>query len=198
MAKDTRGINLLPGKQANVLMQFLDWALNIGRTLIILTEVIALGTFLYRFSLDRQIIDLHDQINADILIIKSFKKVEDQSRNLQARLALTKQYDEQSNKIPNLFNAILDMGRGLVTFQTLAVTTEGIRLVVQSPSPEALKTFINNLKNNSEVTGISVDKVENKASEATIVITTTATRKAKPTPVQPFSGQAQPSAASQP
>jgi hypothetical protein len=52
MAKDQISINLLDNKGKSFTEQFLDWALAIGRLLIIVTETVALAAFLYRFSID--------------------------------------------------------------------------------------------------------------------------------------------------
>ena len=62
MAEQVPTINLLPNQGENLTTKFFNWALSIGRLLIILTEMVALATFLYRFGLDAQIVDLHDKI----------------------------------------------------------------------------------------------------------------------------------------
>ncbi len=72
-----RVINLLPNKGDSLLDQFLSWALNIGRLLVIITETLALSVFLFRFSLDVQIIDLHDKIKAASRVVENFKESEE-------------------------------------------------------------------------------------------------------------------------
>ena len=67
------GINLMPNRGDTVLIQFLNWALTIGRLLIILVETLALGTFLYRFSLDMQIVDLKDKIKVQRAFVTAYK-----------------------------------------------------------------------------------------------------------------------------
>src|SRR3712207_733471 len=117
MAKNVNAINLLPTKGESLLTQFLNWSLTIGRLLIILTEMVALGTFIYRFSLDMKIIDLHDEIKNRSFIVKNFQNSETNFRNMQQRLALAKKYDEESTQIPVIFRDIAEMGRGQITFR---------------------------------------------------------------------------------
>src|SRR4051812_34084600 len=118
MGNTMNSINLLPSKGEGLLSQFLTWALNVGRLLIILTETLALSTFIYRFSLDMKIIDLHDQIRADSFIVSNFKTSEDKYRNLQTRLGLVKEYTSTSEQIVVVFKDLTELGRGKVTFKS--------------------------------------------------------------------------------
>jgi hypothetical protein len=175
MANETRSINLLPGSHdEGIVAQFLDWALTIGRLLIILTESLALGTFLYRFSLDMRIIDLHDEIKASSFIVANFKSSEDKFRDIQARLALAKQYGEESNKTATMFSDIAEMGRGRITFQNLLITTEIIKIDLQAPSTTTISAFVDALKQYPGITSVSIDKVENKTASAVINVGITA------------------------
>src|SRR4051812_5632119 len=155
MANETKPINLLPGKDDQFLPQFLNWALTIGRLLIILVETLALATFLYRFSLDMKIVDLHDQIKAQSTIVQNFAAQETIFRNLQARLELAKTYGS-TNKTPKLFQDIVAMGRGQITFKNLLVATDSIKIEAQAPTASRLSRFTDKLKSYPEITEVSV------------------------------------------
>lgn len=179
MANTNRSINLLPGKDGGFVTQFLNWALTIGRLLIILVETLALGTFLYRFNLDMKIIDLHDQIKQQSFIVGSFERQEEEFRNLQTRLAMAKTYGE-NNPTTTMFQDIVAMGRGKVTFRNLLVTLDTARIEAEGPSANALSTFTDTLRNHPSVQEVSVDRVENKASTATVVLRMTVKFKTNP------------------
>ena len=163
-------INLLPNTGDTMLVQFLNWALTIGRLLIILVETLALSVFLYRFSLDMQTQDLKDKIKVQRAIVQSFKSQEDIFRNLQSRLALVKKYDAQSTNGPNMLSEIIDKGRGHITFRKIYISNEVIRIEAQAPTVAPLTEFVNFLKKYPPVTGINIDKVENKTSSAAIIV----------------------------
>src|SRR5690242_9941165 len=112
MAEKSPTINLLPQNNESLLNQFLDWALVIGRLLVILTEIVALGTFIYRFGLDSQNVALHDKIKTDSIIIENFKDSEATFRDIQARLAVVKQYSAVDNTITDIFTEITKLGKG--------------------------------------------------------------------------------------
>lgn len=176
MADKIKPINLLPQRE-NFVNQFLSWALTIGRLLIILTETLALGTFLYRFQIDMRIIDLHDNIKNQRIIVSQFKSTEDQVRNLQQRLTLAQQYAEAGKSAPTIFSDIIDMGRNKVTFKNIAVSTTNVRLEVQASNASAINLFVNSLKTYPKITSVRVDNVQNRTSNALIVMTITANLK---------------------
>ncbi len=177
MAEKTKSINLLPNKGEGFLNQFLRWALSIGRLLIILTETLALGTFLYRFSLDMKITDLHDSIKNQSAIVEQFKTTEAAARNLQLRLFLAKKQEALADNTTDIFADITEMGRGKVTFRDLLVTRDTAKIDVQSGSNSSLNIFVNSLKEYPLITSINIAGVENKTSASVIRMSITANLK---------------------
>ncbi len=163
-------INLLPSRGDTLLMQFLNWALTIGRLLVILVETLALGTFLYRFSLDMQIQDLKDKIKTERLIVTSFKSEEDKFRDLQAKLDLIKKISGVSENNPKMLSDVIEMGKGYVTFRNVSISTKVIQIEAQASSVAPLRAFIESLKKYPPVASVSIDKVENKTSSVAIIV----------------------------
>lgn len=170
MAKSMHNINLLPNRGDTLLMQFLNWALTIGRLLVILVETLALGTFLYRFSLDMQIQDLKDKIKSERLIVTSFKSEEDKFRDLQAKLDLIKKIGDVSENSPKMLSDVIEMGKGYVTFRNVSISTKVIQIEAQASAVAPLRAFIESLKKYPPVESVSIDKVENKTSSVAIIV----------------------------
>ena len=177
MAEKIQTINLLPNSGEGLLTQFLNWALTIGRLLIILTEMVALGTFIYRFGLDMQIVDLHDKIKAESFIVANFKDAETSFRDIQDRLASIKKYTAVGGTTAGIFTDIAKKGQGKVTFKDLTVTTKEAKMQAASSSESGLSQFITALKNDPSIISVTIDKVENDTSSAQIVVSITATLK---------------------
>lgn len=163
-------INLLPKKNDAFLTQFLGWSLTIGRLLVIVTETLALSVFLYRFSIDMQIIDLHDKIKNASIIVSNFKEGEDAYRDLHARLSFAKEYDNKKDKKLIVLQDIIEMGAGKVTFKSIIVNSEGVQIEARAQSARLLSVFTNQLKNYQEITNVSVERVENKTSSSLVTI----------------------------
>jgi len=170
-------INLLPQNRESLLNQFLDWALTIGRLLVILTEMVALGTFIYRFGLDMQIVNLHDDIKSKSFIVDNFKDAETKFRDVQDRLATAKKYSAVSHTTTAIFTEISKFGQDKITFKDINVSTQDAKIVIEARSASAISQFVNGLKDDSSITTISIDKITNNTSSAEITVYLTATLK---------------------
>src|SRR4051812_23361996 len=95
--QSSASINLLKGR-INLLDEILKWALTVGRLFVIIVEFIAFATFIFRFSLDRKLIDLNDKIKQEQSIVASLKDREDTYRQLQQKLAVAAQLDKSGSQ----------------------------------------------------------------------------------------------------
>ena len=178
MAKIDLSINLLDNKGKKFVDQFLDWAIAIGRLLIIITETVALAAFLYRFSSDRQLVDLNDEIKKSEAIVAYFKSGEDTYRHTQTKLAIAKTQLETGGKTVDFFNTMMQLSQNYqVSYNNITVSDTLMQLAVQGKSTQTLANFVEAIKAQKRVTAVSVDKVENKPSSATIIISLSVTLK---------------------
>ena len=169
-----RIINLLPNRDDTLLNQFLSWSLSIGRLLVIITETLALSVFLFRFSLDMQIVDLHDKIKTESIIVNNFKDGELIYRNLQSTLALANQYDQSDDHTVTILKDIIELGRNKITFNTIKVTNDEITIEAQAQSAGLFSVFTQAVKNYPDVIGISINRVQSKTSNSTVIVSMTA------------------------
>lgn len=174
MAKKFPSINLLKSKEGGFVDRFINWALTVGRVVVILTELIALGAFLYRFSLDRQIIDLHTKIKQEQTVVGYLKENEDTFRNLQNRLAVASSFGNSSSKLVKILDDIVNFGSVDVTFNTIALQADRVQINASFRSVNSLQQFITSLKDYKSVDSVSIDKIENRSSSGTITIGVTA------------------------
>lgn len=166
-------INLAKNRGEHFLDRFFSWALSAGRLLVIFTEAIALGAFLFRFGLDRQLLDLHDRINQEQAIVKLLKTNETTYRNLQDRLTLAKNIDQDTTTQLKIFQDFTTMIPSDMVIQSIFYSTTDIHIDGSVGSIVSLSSFVKKLKGYANVAKVSIDKLENKASsgEYTIGIT---------------------------
>lgn len=153
-------INLIGKSRESFSRNFLKWSVSVGRIIIVATELIALGALLYRFTIDRKIIDLHDQIKKAELFVKSQSAKETDYRSIQNRLDNIKLTEEATNAKITIMNDILksiSQGDFSSTNLTVSQSRIGINGIAFSIFP--INNFIENLKQNPNVTSISLDEV---------------------------------------
>lgn len=169
MQKREPSINLVK-KKIDYFDEFIKWSLSIGRLVVILTEAVALITFIYRFSLDRQLIDLHSKILQETTIVESLKDQEEIYRNLQDRVALAQTVSKESGERVKVYSDIQKNIPQDAIFNNLSVFEEGARINATFKSVLGISRFVDFLKNYEKIESVSIDKIENKSSSASILV----------------------------
>ena len=153
-------INLLRRHDQSLFDSVFNWALSVGRLLIIITQFVALGAFLFRFVLDRQIIDLNDTIRDKQNVVRVLDKDEKVYRSLQARLATISKYQEEASKKGVLMTRIVDAAKGKMEFSSMIVDAEGVSIEGSTTSVRLLQSLINDYRSMPGVTGVSISTIE--------------------------------------
>lgn len=172
MARKNISINLV-GENVSFIDRFIAWALSVGRIVVILTEVIALSAFLYRFTLDRELIDLHEKIKQEQSVVLFLKDNEDAFRNLQNRINLAGTFGDSSTSKVLLLSDILSFAPANITFNTISVQEDRIRVTFNTNSVSSLSEYVKKLKAYDKIGSVIVEKIENKPSSATIIVSIT-------------------------
>src|SRR3989338_7374484 len=122
-------INLIGKPKQAFRESFLKWAVNVGRIIIITTELVALSALLYRFTIDRKIIDLHDQIKKAEIFVKSQQIKENDYVSIQKRLENIKKTQAETEIKITLINDILAaISQGSFSSTNLTVNQNNINI----------------------------------------------------------------------
>jgi hypothetical protein len=164
MSNSLPSINFVKNQQAPLFDRLMDWILTIGRLIVIITEVIAIGAFVYRFSLDEKITELHSEIKQKENIISVFKNDESKYRNLQDRIALAANSSAKGIKVSQTITDIVNLIPSQVIVNSLIFNKDKLNIGADVISAASLTSFINPLKNYPNIKSISIDDIENKPS----------------------------------
>jgi Tfp pilus assembly protein PilN len=155
-------INLLGQEQQehSPLGRFIGWATTYGRYIMVTTEVIVLIAFLSRFSLDRQLTDLKDEIQQKQDIIAANQDLEIDFRQTQDSLnkikALLAKQEIPTNTI-NTLRMLLPSG---TYFQSLSIENNNITSQVVSVTVQSFSQFLINLSATKQLSNIEIGTVD--------------------------------------
>lgn len=170
----TTNINLAKNRGESFFDRFILYALTVGRILIICTELIALGAFLYRFTLDRTLVDLHDRISQEQAVIKLLHNNEVLFRSIQDRLKLASLLLQQNSQLPEYLSTVEGFAPSDMNIHSVAIAPDGVRIQATVQSVDSLTNFVNKLKTFSPVQSVSIDRIDNQTETATITVSITA------------------------
>lgn len=174
--QSTASINLVK-KRTSLLDQVLKWALSVGRLLVIITEIVAFTTFIYRFTLDRTLIDLHTKIKGEQAIIENIKDREATYRNLQERIFSASEASQKADKNVKMLNDIIEKTPTGTTFDSLSIEGNKITILANIRSVSSLSTFINFLKEYPPVSLVSITSINNQTGTDAVKVGILATLK---------------------
>jgi hypothetical protein len=173
MSNNLPTINLAKDKQTPFFDKFINWTLTIGRLIVIITEVIAIVVFVYRFSLDEKIADLHSAIKQKQNVVFASKNDEDKYRNLQDRLAIAANFSTKAAKSSQTIVDVVKLMSSKIEINNLTLNKDQIKININALSVSSLEDFVDSLKNYPNFKSISIDNIENKPSTGLSVDITT-------------------------
>ena len=160
--KQTHKITINLAKNARVELEnvFIKWVINVGRMVILITELIALGALFYRFVIDRQIIDLHDLIKKEQLFVNAQAVQEKEYRSIQQRLDIIKVAKEETDLKLAIMNDILKASEnGVFSASNLSINKNMISVHGNTASVFTINNFIETLKKYPEVNSIGIGEI---------------------------------------
>ncbi len=167
MQGSTKSIDLLKNR-TNLLDEFIKWALSFGRLLIIVVEVVAFTAFIWRFTLDRQLIDLNDKIKQEQAIIEATKSREDTYRNLQQRLASLKLINTNGNKSFKIMNDIVAFTPAEITFNSITIENDQLKIDSNVQNIASLTSFINSLREYKQIDSVNINSIQNRSQSSSV------------------------------
>jgi len=140
--------------------------------MVIVVELVALSAFLYRFSLDRQIIDFNSKIKQQEIVLQLLKNEEMQYRNFQERLSLASNFSSVGISKVNIFQDIANMASQDIAIGGLSLLENKITINISTQNTSSLNRFTNSLKTYPKITKLSLDSINvKKGSGLTVTFT---------------------------
>lgn len=161
-----KNINLLPQKDFDQtpLGRFLRWSLTYGRYIIVCTEIVVLLAFIYRFSLDRQITDLNEEVDQKVAIIKANLPFERQFRNLQHRtqeIGTLLVDNDLSYKLIKHLESITPRG---IIYKDFGFDQNKVTISATAVTDASLALFLHQLKNSQLLTDIDITSLSKRST----------------------------------
>lgn len=157
-----KAINLLPKDsfESSQIGIVLSWLLSFGKWAVIVTQLIVMGAFLWRFGLDRELTDLKKQIAKNVAIIKSYEQVERDFILTQKRLAAAKTVIEQQKMISDEMSALAAVTPLDVWYDKLTISPKSTSISAYSRSLPGFSQFLGGLQSDPRYTSISVARIQ--------------------------------------
>lgn len=158
-------INLLPKDEFEntQLGKFVNWAINVGRWIIVFTELIVICAFLSRFYFDTKLSNLFDETRIKKAMINANLSFEENFRQLQEKTKIIKSILAQERTPSTLFIEIAKTMPLDLTLKDISITENNtISMTGYCLSERGLKAFLTGLKSIPSLAKINLSNISQK------------------------------------
>ena len=121
-----------------------------------------MSAFLYRFSLDRQIIDLNSKIKQQESVVKLLKNNEATYRNVQDSLTLSIDLASKNTEKNDILQNILSFTPEGLKINNLIVSENRLSMSAFAQNTTSLALFTKSLKNYPKISKLNLDDIQIK------------------------------------
>lgn len=173
MPADRIAINLLDqaGAANSPFTRIMNWITSYGRYIMITTELIVLIAFASRFSLDRKLSDLKENIMEKQEILEANVDLEQEIRQTQEKISDIKRLILiQSAPIDTLLtiHTLMPVGTHL---ENLVIDKDKVTTNVIAASSDSFSKFLVNFSSSKKLTGVEIGKIGKKPSGIEFTVT---------------------------
>ncbi|EKD87411.1 MAG: hypothetical protein ACD_36C00092G0004 [uncultured bacterium] len=140
--------------------RILTWATTYGRYIMITTEIIVLLAFISRFSLDRKLTDLNEEIAQKQAIIEANSDFESEFRNLQERMVMIKTLLNSQGVLRDVLEELQRLLPPGVYFETLALNNDGMNARALALTTAGFSQFLSSINQSSYTQNAEVSDIQ--------------------------------------
>jgi len=153
-------INLLTEKKLSVVDKLVYFSLNYLRYIIVITQLVIIFVFFYRFQLDQKIIDLKEAVNQKKEIIQVVLPLLFEAEIVEKKQEAAKSILEQQEKILSMFKYFISIFPQGLTLKEMRVSSDGIEIVGTAFRPEYLQAFVNLAKKEKKFKKVNLKSIK--------------------------------------
>lgn len=139
---------------------FYRWAINVGKTVIVVVELIAISALFYRFFIDRQLVDQRDFISQKTFLVQAQQNKIDEFLSIGERTDAVKDTQLQTEAIFSVVERIRSsLSEGLFESGEIVVNQDTILFQGRAFAIFDVQRFVDELSENPSVSSISIDEI---------------------------------------
>ncbi|MBU1085328.1 MAG: PilN domain-containing protein [Candidatus Beckwithbacteria bacterium] len=171
MTAPQKQINLLPKDkwETGVIGKLLKWALNVGRYVVVFTELIVISAFLFRFSLDRKLTDLKEEMQARQSVVESYGDFENNFRKIQKQLNSIKEINDSSVNVDAILLNISQITPIDTVYKSINIINGKVSLEGETLSEVGLATLLAKAQENDNFNEVILESVASATEKSQVI-----------------------------
>jgi Tfp pilus assembly protein PilN len=153
-------INLLNKKEITFIDRLTYFGLNYLRYIIIITQLVVIGVFFYRFQVDQQIIDLREEVDQKREIVRLVLPLLQEASKIDKKTTEVEKIITNQKQLSSMTNYLLSIFPETITLTNLDIKQDSINLTGNAADPRHLQAFYTLLKKDKKFADITLQNVQ--------------------------------------
>lgn len=139
-------INLLPEKEKDFLDKSIYFVLHYLRYVLVLTQIVVISVFFYRFKIDQEIIDLKDELNQKQEIVAVSEPLLEEAKIVDAKTKVIRQILLSQSQFAEALTYFLDTFPSDLTIRRIEIQNGEFKFEAQTRNPEIIRSYTERLR----------------------------------------------------
>lgn len=143
-------INLLEQKESSILDKLTFFGLNYLRYIIVITQLVVIGVFFYRFQIDQSIIDLKDGVDQKKEIVQIVLPLLNEAAKIDKKTSIIEKTIIKQKKFNTMIDYFTAFFPETITLTNMEIKDGSIKIVGDANDPKHLQAFYLLLKKDNK------------------------------------------------
>ncbi len=140
-------INLLQEKEKDLSGKIIYFALHYLRYILVLTQIVVIAVFFYRFKIDQEVIDLRDELQQKEEIVAVSNPLLQEAAGVDVRTREIKDILVRQESFQKMYSYFLSVFPDGMSIKRLAIGQDSIEFEGATTDPAIIKKFLAKLNN---------------------------------------------------
>lgn len=136
----------MPKKETPLVEKVFYFALNYLRYIIVITQLVVIGVFFYRFQIDQKIIDLKEAVNQKKEIVSIVLPLLNEASRIDKKTTEIEKIIGNQNSFSSMIAYLLSIFPETVTLTNLESNNDSLKITGIADNPKHLQSFYNLLR----------------------------------------------------
>ena len=136
-------INLMPKKGTSLMEKVFYFALNYLRYIIVITQLVVIGVFFYRFQIDQKIIDLKEAVNQKKEIVSIVLPLLNEANRIDKKTIEIEKIINKQNSFSSMMSYLLSVFPETATLTSFESNDDSLKIAGIASNPKHLQSFYN-------------------------------------------------------
>lgn len=153
-------INLIEKKEVSLLDKLTFFGLNYLRYIIVITQLIVIGVFFYRFQIDQRIIDLRESVEQKKEIVKIVLPLLNEAVKIDKKTLIIEETLLQQKKFTGMIDYLITIFPETITLTNMEIKGESIKITGDSVNAQHLQSFYTLLKKENKFKIVNLKNIK--------------------------------------